>query len=504
MAATQEPESSTGAGTVSVQWAGRLGGPALAIATGLLLPAGEGGLSDAGRWTAAIAVLLAVLWITEALPLPATSLLPIVLFPLAGVATLSQATTPYASDVIFLFMGGFILALGMEKWGLHRRIALRVLSASGTRPARVVGGFMVASGFLSMWISNTATTVMMLPIGASILRLVEQRTGAQDRSTAPTWGGFSAALMLGIAYAASIGSLGTLIGTPPNLLLRGFLQRTYGIELGFGSWMLAALPLSILLMFCTWLLLTRMLIPDRSLEIPGGRELIRSELAQMGSMSTGERIVGAVFVATALAWIVREPISSWLGPQLPWVTRVNDTGIALTAALLLFLLPVDVRHARFAMDWETAQKLPWGVLLLFGGGLSLAAAIQRNGVDGWLGQQLIAAGALPTWALVLVVVVCVIFLTELTSNTAVTATFLPVLGGVAAAVGAEPVSLLIPAAIAATCAFMMPVATPPNAIVFGSGYVSMRQMVTVGLWLNFIAIVLIALFTFTTARWILP
>jgi solute carrier family 13 (sodium-dependent dicarboxylate transporter), member 2/3/5 len=484
-----------------LRWAGRGLGPLLGVAVYLALAGGDDPLSAAGRWTAALAVTMAVLWITEALPLPVTSLLPILFFPLAGVSTVFETTSAYANEVIFLFMGGFILALGMEKWGLHRRIALRVLSLAGTRPTTLVAGFMAASAFLSMWINNTSTTVMMLPIALSILRLVEKRVRDEEGDGgAAKWQGFGVALMLAVAYAASIGSVSTLIGTPPNLLLRGFVQRTYGIELGFGTWMLACLPLSLLLLGITWFLLTRLMIKDRTVEVPGGKQLVAHELASLGPMGRGEKLVLVVFVGTALCWVLREPATVWLSPWAPFLSRLTDPGIAMAAGLLLFALPVDPRQGRFVMDWETAERLPWGVLLLFGGGLTLAGAIQRNGVDAWLGNKLALLGALPLWALALMVVTAVVFLTELTSNTAVTATFLPVLGGVATALEQPPLVLLLPAAVAASCAFMMPVATPPNAIVFASGYVTIHQMARIGFWLNLVSVALITLFAFSTAR----
>jgi solute carrier family 13 (sodium-dependent dicarboxylate transporter), member 2/3/5 len=484
-----------------LQWGGRLAAPALALAVWAVLPTGEGGLSEPGRWTTAVAVLMAVLWITEAIPLPATSLLPIVLLPLGGASTLGETTAAYGNEVIFLFMGGFILALGLERWGLHRRVALRVLSLVGTRPASLIGGFMAAAAFLSMWINNTATTLMMLPIGLSTVRLVQSRAEEHGQA-ASRWAGFSTALMLGIAYAASVGSLGTLVGTAPNLFLRGFVQRTYGIEFGFGTWMAAVMPLSVALLVVTWALLVAVFVRDRKTEVPGGAELVRGELARLGPMQRGEQVLLAVFVLTALAWITREPLTSWkvAVEVLPWLPRVTDAGIAMAAAIALFMIPVDARKGVFAMNWETAERLPWGVLLLFGGGLALAGAIQRTGLDRWIGQQLTAVAELPLWLVVVLVVASVVFLTELTSNTAVAATFLPVLGGVAVENGISPLTLLVPATLAATCAFMLPVATPPNAIVFGTGAVTMRQMTRAGLLLNLAAITLISVFAFTTAR----
>jgi solute carrier family 13 (sodium-dependent dicarboxylate transporter), member 2/3/5 len=481
---------------------GRLGlalAPLLALTVWLLLPEAEG-MSGAARATAAVGVLMVGWWMTEALPLPVTSLLPIVLFPLLGACSLGEALVPYASEVIFLFLGGFILALGVERWGLHRRLALGVLTLAGVRARRLLLGFIAASGLLSMWINNTATAVMMLPIGLSVLRLVEERVAPTERAR---WEGLGPALMLGIAYGSSVGSLGTLVGTAPNLLLRGFLARTYGLELGFGSWMIAALPLSWALLWATWAVLCRLFLPDASLTLPGGEALVREERKRAGPFRLAEWMVLAVFLTTALGWVLREPVAAAWGTSLPLLLRLSDAGLALLAAVTLFVLPSGER-GRAVMDWESAQRLPWGTLLLFGGGLSLAAGLQRSGLDALLGKELLGLGQLPPWVLVLGVVAVVVVLTELTSNTAVTATFLPLLAAFAESTGTPPLLLLVPATLAATCAFMMPVATPPNAIVFASGRVSLAQMARVGAWLNLAAILLIALFAFTTARWLAP
>ena len=494
-----QPRSS-GPGALRL-WSGRIGGPLLALAVYAALPA-EPELPQAARATAAVGVLMAVLWMSEALPLAVTALLPIVLFPVVGVAGIKEATAPFASDVIFLFLGGFMLALAMERWGLHRRIALRIVAFAGTRATRLTLGFMAATAFLSMWVSNTAATMVMLPIGRSI---VELSFGPAGSSTRAGEGGashgreFATGLSLAIAYAASIGSLSTLIGTPPNLLLRGYLSRAFQLELGFGQWMLFGLPLSVVLLGVTWLLLTRVLHPMGSTEIPGGRPLIRRELEGLGPMSRGERTVAAVFAGTALAWILREPLAGVeaLVRAAPWVARLTDAGIAVTAVVLLFAIPVTRRRGEAALDWETARKLPWDVLLLFGGGLSLAAAVQSTGLADSIGEAVAALRTLPLPLLVGAVVAVVILLTELTSNTATAATFLPLLGGVAVATGIAPTQLTVPAALAATCAFMLPVATPPNAIVFGSGYVTLGQMARAGILLNLVAAVLITIASIT-------
>ncbi|TVQ64323.1 MAG: DASS family sodium-coupled anion symporter [Phycisphaerales bacterium] len=507
-------------------WVGRIGAPILALAVYWLLPGAQpwpgaevdpGALSDAGRAVAAVGVLMAVLWVTEALPLPATALLPLVLFPVLGVMSPAAAASPFADRVIFLFMGGFMLALAMERWGLHRRIALATVLLVGTRPPMLIGGFMLATAVLSMWMSNTATTVMMLPIGVSIIGLTLERLREAEHEFAfdadgnprPLTGAgslrFATCLMLGIAYAASIGGVGTLIGTPPNAFLAGFVREAYGVDIGFGQWMLVGVPLALVMLFITWLLLTRVLYPTRIKELPGGRELIRDELRKLGPVSRAEWTVMGVFVFTALSWVLREPLTrwAWLADRAPGIRSVDDAAIAIVAAILLFAIPVNARKGVFTLNWESAVRLPWGVLLLFGGGLSLAAAVRATGVDAWIGHHVGALDTVPIIALVLIVIAVVIFLTELTSNTATAATFLPVLGGVALGIGADPLLLIVPAALAASCAFMMPVATPPNAIVFGSGHVTIGQMVRAGFWLNLISIMLITAATYALGAWAL-
>jgi solute carrier family 13 (sodium-dependent dicarboxylate transporter), member 2/3/5 len=462
------------------QWVGLLAGPAL-LATMLLLPP-PAGLEPAGWRTAAVGVLMATWWISEAIPIPATALLPIALFPLLGVGGVGAAAAPYANPVIFLFMGGFMIAQAMQRWGLHRRIALLVILAVGTRPIPLIGGFMIAAAFLSMWVSNTATAVMMLPIGLSVIDLVLRGSGGPARDPADS--NFAIALMLGIAYACSIGGLGTLIGTPPNALLAGFMVEAYGVEIGFGRWMLLGVPFVAVGLPLTWIVLTRVVYPVRLREIPGGREVIEREARALGRVGRGERVVGVVFLLTALAWMTRPVIEEW-------VPGLSDAGIAIGAALLLFVIPVDVRRGIFALDWEWAKRLPWDVLVLFGGGLSLAAAISRTGLAGWVGASLAGIQGMPILLIIAIVVLVIVFLTELTSNTATAAAFLPLLASLAVGIGENPLILAIPAALAASCAFMMPVATPPNAIVYGSSFVTVPQMARAGIVLNLLFVVLI-------------
>jgi sodium-dependent dicarboxylate transporter 2/3/5 len=457
------------------------------------------GLELPGWRAAAVGLLMAVWWMTEALPIAATSLLPLLLFPLLGILPIRQAAAPYANPLIFLFLGGFLIALAMERWELHRRVALLTIRAVGVRPSRVVAGFMIASAGLSMWISNTATAMMMLPIGLSVVQLVEGRKeDAGDGE--PGHGGeekegtnFAVCLMLGIAYACSVGGLGTLIGTPPNALFSAYVLETWGVEISFVRWLAVGLPLTAVGLVVVFLVLVRWVFPLRLKELPGGRELIGRELAKLGPMSRAEKRVAAVFALTALLWVTR-----------PLITRVlpglSDAGVAIFGALSLFLIPAGgqgSKRRRALLDGGAFQRLPWRVLLLFGGGLSLASAIQGTGLAAWIGGRMEALAGWPVAAVALLVVAVIVLLTELTSNTATAATFLPVLGSMALGLGQNPLLLLAPAVLAASCAFMLPVATPPNAIIYGSGQVTIPQMVRAGIWLNILFSLLVTLAAFT-------
>jgi solute carrier family 13 (sodium-dependent dicarboxylate transporter), member 2/3/5 len=465
---------------------GFVAGPLVMILM-LLMPAPDGMSVEAWR-TAAVGALMAIWWVSEALPIAATALIPLALFPLLGVLSMRATAAPYANPLVFLFLGGFVIALAMQRWGLHRRIALLVVKGVGTRPHMLVLGMMIASAFVSMWVSNTATAVMMLPIGLSVIQLV--RPDADYGAGRPVDFNFAVALMLGIAYACSIGGLATLIGTPPNALLAGFMLESYGVEIGFAQWMGVGLPLVVVTLPLTWLLLTRVAFPIRIREISGGREAIDEAYRKLGPMSGPERWVAVVFLSAALLWIVRPLLERW-------IPGLTDTGIAITAAVVLFAIPTDRQLSGFVMNWETAEKLPWGVLLLFGGGLALAEAVTASGLAVWIASAMAVVGALPTIALVITVALVVIFLTELTSNTATAAAFLPLIASLAIGLGENPLLLVVPAAIAASCAFMMPVATPPNAIVYGSGYVTIPQMVRAGWWLNIMFAIAITLLMYS-------
>ncbi|MFO7324139.1 MAG: DASS family sodium-coupled anion symporter [Pseudomonadota bacterium] len=488
-------------------WMLRLAG---LLAAGLvwLLLGGSEGLGEDARRVAAIATLMAVWWMTEAMPLSATSLLPIVLIPAFTDRTVAQATAPYANPIVFLFLGGFLIAIAMEKWNLHRRIALWTIARVGFRPRQMVLGIMLATGFISMWVSNTATTLMMLPIGLSVLALVGERCGTAGNKSASAddLRRFGTCLTLSIAWSATIGGLGTLLGSPPNAIVAGYAAGELGRSIGFLEWMALGAPLALVFMLLAWWLMTRVLYRFELDALPGGREMIHAEIAKLGRLSRGEKMVVLVFASAAFLWIVPPLLAGIPAVQVRfgWLGQLEDSAVAIGAGIALFLLPGGDRDGRRGMvlDWRDAERgLPWGVLLLFGGGLSLAGAIAGSGLDEWFGLQVRALGALPPVLLVAAVATLVLFLTEITSNTATAATFIPVLGAVALGIGADPMMLLIPAALASTCAFMLPVGTPPNAIVFGTGRVTIAQMARGGLVLNLAGIVLITLACLLLGGW---
>lgn len=472
-----------GAGYPTPKRVGLLLGPLLLAATLAIPP--PAGLSEAAWWTAGTGLLMAVWWSTEAIPIPATALLPLALFPLLGVAEVGEAAPPYAHPLIFLFLGGFLLAAGMERWGLPRRLALTVAAGVGAAPAALVAGFMGSSALMSMWVSNTATALIMLPIGVSVLELV-RRPGRGGKDGAGVDRNFGAALMLGIAYGASVGGLGTLIGTPPNAFLAGFLSESYGIEIGFVRWMGIGLPMVLAGLPVVYLVLTRLVFPVRRRAVPGAGEFLRRECDSLGPLAGPERSVAIVFGVVALLWILRPVLEGWM-PGL------SDPGIAVAGGVALFLIPADLGRGEFLLGWEEARELPWGVLILFGGGLSLARSIEETGLSHWIGDVTAGLAGVPLLLLVMAAATVVVLLTELTSNTATAAAFLPVLASVAVGVGDSPLVLAVPTALAASCAFMLPVATPPNAIVYGSGAVSIPEMVRAGLVLNVCFVLLVAL-----------
>lgn len=496
----QVNENSSKFKSKSISIYGLIFGPLLAILVYFVLPSAVyddsgkliSGLTKEGQATAAIVTLMAIWWITEAIPLAATALLPIVLFPLTGASTIKVATAPYANKVIFLFMGGFMLGLAMQRWNLHRRFALKIIQIVGSSPTRLVGGFMIATGFLSMWVSNTATVIMMLPIGVSVIDQVlgSCKSDSQNKLNK----NFPICLLLSIAYSASIGGIATLIGTPPNAYMAAFINQQYGQTITFLSWMKISLPFVLIFGPIVWWLLTRVIYPVSSTDKSNDNNLMSESLLKLGPMKQAEWSVLLVATLMALSWIFRPLIVSYTG------LSIDDSVIAIAGALLLFIIPAGrTNSGKRLLNWEWAVKLPWGVLILFGGGLSIASAMSNNGVAQYFGNQLAAFGEIELILLIFATTTTVIFLTEITSNTATTATFLPILAALAISLNVHPYLLIMPMTIAASSAFMLPVATPPNAIIFSSGHLTIKQMCKAGIIFNIIGIVLITLLIYFLA-----
>ena len=444
------------------------------------------GLSKEANAILACTLWIAVWWITEAIPIAVTSLLPIILFPLTGGLGLEETTTAFGHKYIFLYIGGFILAIAIERWNLHKRIALNIINLIGTNIKSIILGFMVATAFLSMWISNTASTVMMLPIGMAIVTQLKDNPLTVENETEI----FGKALMLAIAYSASIGGISTLIGTPPNLVLAGIVEELYKVEISFSQWIIFGLPISILLLFICWKYLTTHAFSFKQKSFPGGRAEIKKQLNNLGKISFEEKTVLVVFAVTAFAWISRSFLLS------KYIPNIDDTIIAVIAGIVLFLLPAAKEKNRKIINWKEAVKLPWGILLLFGGGLALAKGFKTSGLAAWIGGQMTLLEGVALIILLLVLIAAVNFLTEITSNLATTAMILPILAPLALAIEVHPYMLMVGATVAASCAFMLPVATPPNAVVFGSGYLKIPDMVKAGIWMNIISIFILTLIVY--------
>ena len=468
---------------------GLLSGPIVAAI--MLASPAPGGLSQQGWWIAAVGLWMAVWWMTEALPLAATALLPLILFPILDVRGIEATAPSYAHPLIFLFLGGFLLARGMNVWGLDVRLALTVLRFAGSSPRRVIAGIMAVTAFLSMWVSNTATAMVMLPIGLSIVTTYLKHDAKHADSVAP-------ALLLGIAYAATIGGMGTIIGTPPNALFAAFMSNSYGIEISFVRWMSIGVPVLLVLLPVAWFVLTHLTFRVSGQEVIEATVAISEQRAALAPISRAERMVACVMLLVAALWIFRPLIVSAL-PGL----RLSDASIAMSGALMLFLLPVNLKQGRFLLSWKEAAAIRWDVLILFGGGLALASAIGESDLADWIGRQLSGLQALPMFLLLLVLGALLVFIGELASNTAMAAVFLPVAGATAINMGEPAFLLALPVALFATLGFMLPVATPPNAVIFGSGAIEIRHMLRAGIILDAVGIVIVALAVLTLGEWVL-
>ena len=431
----------------------------------------------------AVAALMITWWITEALPMPAVALIPIVLFPLLGIATINATAAPYGNEVIFLFMGGFMIGLAIEKWNLHKRIALSIVSITGTSGNRIILGFILATGLISMWLSNTATTMMMFPIAVSVINVIGDGRDKKDMRN------FSLCLMLAIAYASNFGGIATIIGTPPNVAYVSYMNKRFGYEISFFDWMVVCLPIALLLMFSLYITTVKFLFPNKISSSSEMKELIGSELKGLGKISAPEKRVLIIFVCTALLWITRDLIN-----QLHWV-KLDDNMIAIFGALLLFIFPSGDGRGKL-LDWGDTKNMAWGILLLFGGGITLANAMEKAGLMEMLGNWISTFSGTDTLVLLIVVVTVSIFISEVMSNIAQVIVFAPVVTGIAVAAGINPFVLGVGMTLAASCASMMPMGTPPNAIVFASGHIRMKDMMKAGLVMNIISIVLIVLFCY--------
>ena len=451
----------------------------------LMLTGPFDGLSSSGHSILSSTLWIAIWWITEAVPIAATALLPIILFPLSGGMELTTTTASYGHKFVFLYLGGFLIAIGIEKWNLHKRIAINIISFIGVNARKVILGFMLATAFLSMWISNTATSVMMLPIGIAIIKELKNNPETFENENK----NFGKALMLGIAYSASIGGVATLIGTPPNLVLAGVISEIYGYEITFLEWFLFGFPISIILLTFCWLYLTRIAYKFKQNKFLGGKSEIQRLKKELGTISYEEKLVTIVFALAGFCWITRSYLLQGFLPNL------DDTIIAITFGLLLFVIP-SKKEKKTLLNWKDTIQLPWGIIILFGGGMAIAKAFESSGLAIWLGELMNAFGGLPLFVMIFLLITAVNFLTEITSNLATTAMLLPVLAPLALDAGVHPFGLMVGAAVAASCAFMLPVATPPNAVVFGSGFLKIPDMVSRGIVMNLFSIILISLMIF--------
>ncbi len=438
-----------------------------------------------------VAAWMVTWWVTEATPIAIAALLPIVAFPALGIFTLEQATGSYANPVIFLFMGGFFIALGLEEHGLHRRLALNLVRFTGTSANGIIFGFMLATGFLSMWISNTAATIMMLPIASTVVNLINQ-TVENKKGMAF----FSLSLMLGIAYSANIGGISTIIGTPPNVVFAGYARELLNLKIYFSTWMLIGVPISATLLLITFFIITQVLYRNKLGRMASASQIIKSELKSLGKMGTEEKLVAIIFGVTAFMWIFKLPINGLLGKEI-----LNDTATAMIGGILIFAVPKNFKKGIGLVPWKATRRLPWGILLLFGGGLTLAKAMETTGLINIIADLVTDYKMNPVF-IYLILIVSMIFLTELMSNVALATMYLPVVIAIATGLGLNPLLLSIPMAMAASCAFMMPISTPPNAIVFSSGHIQIKNMISAGFILNIISVIILTVSAFTIIKWV--
>lgn len=474
---------------------GLFAGPLLFAATLFFLPSDF--ISPNAYKVLAVAVWMITWWVTEAVAIPATALLPLVIFPFLGVMNMKTAAAPYANPIIFLFMGGFLIALALEKHRLHERIALNLIRVTGTSGNGIIMGFMIATAFISMWISNTATAMMMMPIALSVINLLKKNPDQQPHELPKGERNFALGLMLIVGYAATLGGLATIIGTPPNVVFAGLLDEFYHQKLDFGKWMIVGVPVATVLCFSTYLIVTRILFPNHLKKIEGSDELIQSRLEILGSMSREEKSVLVIFALTSFFWIFQEAFNTYVFKK----DLLNDTNVAMTGGLLMFIVPTDLRNGKFLLDWKDAQNMHWGILILFGGGLCLASGLESVGIIQTLGNWIAAQSTFNGWLIFGLIAVSVL-LSEFMSNVALVQIFVPVIFGIANGLHVNPILLAMPVTLAASIGFMFPIATPPNAIVFATGYIRMKDMIRAGILLDLVSIFIILLASLTLVKWV--
>jgi sodium-dependent dicarboxylate transporter 2/3/5 len=454
-------------------------------------------ISPGANKVLAVAAWMITWWVAEAVPIPVTSFIPLILFPLLGVMKMREATAPYANPIIFLFLGGFMIALALEKHRLHERIALNLIKITGTSGNGIILGFMIATGFISMWISNTATAMMMLPIALSVIHLVKSDDKVMPHELPKQERNFAMGLLLMVGYAATLGGLATIIGTPPNVVFAGLLDEFYQQKLNFGKWMLVGVPVASLLLLSTHLIITRILFPNNIRNVEGSDALIKSKLKELGNISREEKIVMGIFGLTSFFWITQQAWNSYLFKQ----DLLNDTNIAMTGGLLMFVVPIELRTFKFLLTWKDTTRLQWGILFLFGGGLCLAQGLEHTGIIQTVGNWIAGKSTFNIWV-ILALIVATVLLSEFMSNVALVQIFIPVIFGIAEGMHINPVLLALPVTLAASIGFMFPIATPPNAIVFSSGYIRMKDMVRAGILLDAVSILICLMASLTLVKWV--
>lgn len=480
---------------ISGQRIGFIAGPLLFFILLMLIP--DTFISPGANKVLALGAWMITWWVSEAVPIPVTAFLPLICFPLLGIMNMKAAAAPYANPIIFLFLGGFIIALGLEKHRLHERIALNLIRITGTSGNGIIMGFMIATAFISMWISNTATAMMMLPIALSVIHLLKSKEDLKPEELPKAERNFAIGLLLMVGYAATLGGLATIIGTPPNVVFAGLLDEFYHQKLDFGKWMLVGVPVALALLFSTYLIVTRILFPNNIKNVKGTDDLIKRKLEEMGPIRKEEKLVMTVFVLTSFFWIFQQALNAYIFHK----DILNDTNIAMTGGLLLFVIPADFKRHIFLLDWKDTLTIQWGILFLFGGGLCLADGLEHTGIIQTVGRWIAGQSTFNGW-LVFGLILASVVLSEFMSNVALVQIFVPVIFGIADGMHVNPILLAMPVTMGASIGFMFPIATPPNAIVFSCGYIRMKDMMRAGLLLDVTSILIILLASLTLIRWV--